>query len=192
MRRLTKWGSIVIFLMAVWTVYLYYHLDVGEEPQVADVIVVAGGQLSRETRAKELLDSGYSRSQKVVLSPITESEQMHRPPVNSLIINPENIIAEREATSTWTNATKSIEVMEAHGWKSALVVTSDFHTRRTRMAFERAALGKNLSFTYISSYPHVDGKAMSYLEYEGNDHWAKRELYKYWGYLFGLYYVFDL
>lgn len=191
LKRLLKYIFVMLLLAGEWSAYVYYHLDIGQAPQEADVIIIAGGQTYRETKAKELLDAGYSRSQKIIISPISESAQMIRPPYHGVLVNAGDIISEREATSTWTNATKSIEVMERYGFKSAIVVTSDFHTRRTRMAFERAGRGKDLTFTYVSAYPKVDGQEVGYLDYGPNATWVRSEMVKYWGYLLGLYYVYD-
>lgn len=192
MRRFMKWLALLIVLVMIWTIYVYYHLDVGQDPQEADVIIVAGGQNIREKRAKELLEAGYSRSNKVIVSPVTESEYLLSSSENQYIVNPDNLVPEHEATSTWTNATKSIKVMEEQGWESALVVTSDFHTRRTRLSFERAAAGKDLSFTYVSAYQKVDGKEVGYQDYAPGFNWVRSEIIKYWGYLFGLYHFIDL
>lgn len=157
----------------------------------SDVIIVAGGQLYREAKAKELLEQGYSNSNKVVVSPITQNQKNARPPINDDIVNPDNIIAEPLATSTWTNATESIKIMEQHGWKTAIVVTSDFHTRRTKMAFERAKRNKDLKFIYVSAYPKQSDYKNSYLTYKINRKWALYEIYKYWGYWLGSYYYID-
>lgn len=185
-------ASFIAFLitMIISSFILFFTLDIGEKPEKSDVIIVAGGQLYRE--AKEFLEQGYSTSHKVIVSPITQNQKNARPPINDDIVNPDNIIAEPKATSTWTNATESIKIMEQHGWKSAIVVTSDFHTRRTKMAFERAKGNKNLKFIYVSAYPKKSNQKNSYLANKNNRNWALHEIYKYWGYWFGLYYFFDL
>lgn len=187
-------ASFISFLitMIIFSFILFFSLDIGEKPENSDVIIVAGGQLYREAKAKELLERGYSNSNKVIVSPITQNQKNARPPINDDIVNPDNIIAEPLATSTWTNATESIKIMEQHGWKTAIVVTSDFHTRRTKMAFERAKGNNNLKFIYVSAYPKKSDQKNSYLTNKNNRKWALHEIYKYWGYLFGLYYYIDL
>jgi len=59
------------------------------------------------------------------------------------------LILEEEATSTWTNATNMIEIMEENNWDSAIVVTTDYHTRRIHLSFERASREKDMDFTYV-------------------------------------------
>lgn len=105
----------------------------------------------------------------------------------------EQLILEENSTSTWANATHSIDIMEEYNWDSALVVTTDYHTRTTRLSFERAALGKDLDFTYVSTYyEEDDGEPMRYLEHEPGWKTGIRETAKYFGYLFGLYHFIDL
>lgn len=187
--HILKYFLLIILLLSV---LLFFNLDINEKPIKSDVIIALGGQYYRETKAIELLKQGYSKSNKVILSPITQNQKNARPPFTEDLVNRENIIAEPNATSTWTNATESIKVMEKHGWKSAIVVTSDFHTRRSRLAFERAKGDKDLTFNYVSVYPIIKGQEMHYLKYQPNWSWAFREIYKYWGYLIQLYYFIDL
>ena len=172
--------------------YILFHLDIGDAPQNSDVFIVAGGQIYRESKAKELLDQGYCLSNKVIVSPISEYSFNSRKQINQTSINPENIEVERNATSTWTNATESIKAMQKKGWKSAIVVTSDFYTRRTRLSFERAVRGKKLYFTYVSPYLLINGEYQNYMKNKSNEDCAKIEIPKYWGYLLGLYDMIDL
>ena len=60
-------------MFLIFSVYLYVNLDINEKPKISDIIIVArgGGQIYRETKAKELLEQGYSQSNKVIISPIT-------------------------------------------------------------------------------------------------------------------------
>jgi len=56
------------------------------------------------------------------------------------------LILEEDVISTWTNATNTIEIMVENNWNSAIVVTTDYHTRRTCLSFERASRGKKYGF----------------------------------------------
>ena len=83
--------------------------------------------------------------------------------------------------------------MEENNWNSALVVTTDYHTRKTHLSFERAALGEDMDFTYVSTYyEEDDGEPMTYLGHKPGWVTGIRETAKYFGYLFGLYHVIDL
>lgn len=183
-------SGVLLFLVFPVVLFLsiFVSLDQGQTPQPADVIIVAGGSPNRSYKAADLFLEGYSNQ--IMESPITESileTYLY------LGVPKENLVlAEQEATSTWTNATHTIEIMEEEGWDSALIVTTDYHIKRTRLSFERAARGKNLDFTYVSSYPEREGKLLSYKDYQAGRRSGRREVFKYLGYLAGLYHFIDL
>ena len=74
-------ASFIAFLitMIISSFILFFNLDIGETPEKSDVIIVAGGQLYREAKAKDLLEQGYSTSNKVIVSPITQNQKMPVP-----------------------------------------------------------------------------------------------------------------
>ncbi|MFB9989356.1 ElyC/SanA/YdcF family protein [Bacillus benzoevorans] len=71
-----------------------------------------------------------------------------------------------KATSTYKNALYSKGIILEHGIKSALVVTSNYHMRRTRLAFERVFHDTDVSFTYVP-YHHDTITRDSWEENEG-------------------------
>ncbi|MCW1013203.1 hypothetical protein, partial [Streptococcus anginosus] len=49
---------------------LYKHLDQGQAPQISDLIIVAEGPaVERAEKAVHLLQAGYSRADKMIVSP---------------------------------------------------------------------------------------------------------------------------
>lgn len=177
-----------LLFLAVWF-NVFTSLDHGAKTESSDVIIVAEGSVpERAYRGVELLLKGYSASDKLIVSPATKT---NLPFYLSAGADRKQLILEEEATSTWTNATNTIDIMEENGWDSAIVVTTDYHTRRTRLSFERASKGKDMEFTYVSAYQEVNGQPTRYLEHEAGRKSGLREAVKYFGYLFGLYYVFD-
>lgn len=183
-------SGVLLFLVFPLVLFLsiFVGLDQGQTPQPADVIIVAGGSPNRSYKAADLFLEGYA--DQIMESPITESileTYLY------LGVPRENLVLdEQEATSTWTNATYTIEIMEEEGWDSALIVTTDYHIKRTRLSYERAARGKDLDFTYVSSYPERDGDSLEYMDYGAGRHSGRREVFKYWGYMIGLYHWIDL
>lgn len=186
--------AFVLFLVFIYVYALFYttvftSLDQGEEAEVSDVIIVAEGSIERSYTAIDLLFEDYSTEYKIIESPMTSvSLQAYQ----EAGVHRDELVFEREATSTWTNATHTIEIMEEAGWDSALVVTTDYHMRRVKLAFERAARGRDLDFTYVSSYQIVDGEPIRYLEHEYGEVMGRSETVKYQAYLFGLYHWIDL
>jgi len=183
----------IIALLCIGVVLLYYNLDVGEQPQEADVIVVPEGSRDRSYKASQLLNEGYSRSNQIIASPATDPQGFDaRPAYYSRGVSDEQLINEDQATSTWTNATNSIDIMQENNWDSAIVVTSDYHTRRTRLAFERASEDVDIDLTYVSSYRNSNGEKVTYHDNSNGQYQARLEVMKYIGYFFGMYKWFDV
>src|SRR5699024_5692046 len=115
--------SIVAVLLISYSVGLYYNLDVGQTPVKADIIIVNEGVYEdRSEKATQLLNQGYANQ--ILISPASSYvlEWYY-----DLGVQEEQIVPEHEATSTWSNAVNSLEIVEENGWTSALVVTSDYH-----------------------------------------------------------------
>lgn len=192
-QHLKRWAIIILLLWSWHAVWLYYHLDVGQEPVASDVIIVPEGGDGREDRAVSLLLDGYSRSDKIIVSPLYGEYLNLIPYYEEAGAQVDQLIGENEATSTYTNAVNTLKLMEENDWTSALVVTSDYHTRRTRMIYERVNREYGMDLTYISAYLYSeDGQEIRYLDVEWLRNAGRREIYKYYGYLIGLYHVVDL
>lgn len=182
--------SIVGVLLMTYMVGLYYNLDVGETPVVADVIIVNEGLYEeRSEKASELLNQGYA--EQLLISPASPYvlEWYYE-----LGVQDEQIVRENNATSTWTNAVNSLEIVEENYWDSALIVSSDYHMRRVKLAYERAkeSINSDVQLIYVSAYPVENGEKIPYTEHYENGRFALNEVFKYIGYLFGLYHVIDM
>ncbi|AMB96177.1 YdcF family protein [Aerococcus urinae] len=169
---------------------LYKHLDHGQAPQVSELIIVAEGPaVERAEKAVHLLKAGYSRAEKIIVSPrYTDVDEDLFAGYQQLGAERENLIEEKQATSTWTNATTSLALMDDLGYHSAIVVTSDYHMRRTRLAFERANRNYGFQLNFVSAY--FQGE--SYPNHPYTQNMALQELYKYIGYCLHLYHWIDL
>lgn len=185
---------VAAFILAFSVTYL--NLDIGEEPKEADVIIVFEGTVGeRQATAAKLFQEGYSSENIVVVSPYYEFQGVGLDQIYQVFgLPPENILFEEAATSTWTNATNTQAIMEEKGWDSAIIVSSDYHMRRSRLSMKRAADDPDqFDFTYVSAYPQdEDGQPYTYRDSEYGRNMAVAEVYKYWGYLLGLYHVIDL
>jgi len=65
-------------------------------------------------------------------------------------------------TSTGDQAINVIEILKEKKFKSAIIVTSDYHTRRTRMMFQRAC--QNDTIQILMSYPVINS-------FDHNERW---------------------
>jgi len=159
--------SLVIILLAL---FVAYHLIVMYtpitnmavrglmvEPQLthADVIVVLGGgvykrsgelgifALERVVHAVKLYNQGMAP--KILFSggalPGREAETLVMARMARDLKVPEDaIVLESNSQTTYTNAIESAAIIKKNGWKKVLLVTSAYHMRRSKLAFERQAV----------------------------------------------------
>lgn len=172
-----------VSLLGVLIADSFYH-NYTDDPEDSDVIIVlGGGDQGRVDKAAELYQSGYADT--VVMTPVGD-----RFTSDELIsvgrhygIDKSDILVEEESTSTHTNAEQSIKIMEDEGFDSALVVTNDYHIKRSKLAFDRLNDG-DMTFHYINAM-NLSGERWYERENSGSI-WLN-EFVKTWGYRFGLY-----
>lgn len=186
--------SIILFICLVLSVsypIIMNHLVVDEKPVQSDVIIVPEGQeYIRANKASELLHEGYSRSGKIIISPMVDTNAEI---YEEFGVEFGQIIPETEATSTYENAVHTLKIMEESGFDSAIITSSDYHMLRTKMIYERVNRDYDFELTFVAAYQVVDGQLVPWDE-AGNElkEVAKKEFWKYWGYLLGLYHFIDV
>lgn len=167
------------------------NLIVDEEPKVSDIIIVPEGAASgeRAKNAGKLLFEGYSRTGKVLVSPLLD---INFPFYEEAGIKKRHIINEPNATSTYTNATNTLKMMQDMGLDSAIITTSDYHMLRTKLIYERQNRHYGFELTYVASYHEVDGELVTWQD--APDYiqgFASQEFVKFWAYVFFLYHWVD-
>lgn len=127
-----------------------------EPPVRADLIIALGGDryCLREKKAAELYHQGFAR--RIVVSGVQYIPGVHtgdwaRQYVIELGVPGDEVIVLRETWNTREEARRLAIMMREQGWKSALVVTSPYHTRRALYTLEMAA--PDLHFTPVSVEP---------------------------------------
>ena len=128
--------------------FLFYE----EDPVKVDVIVLLSGDSFRMQKAAELYKAGYA--DKVLLTNALASGSTIEY-AESFGIPRDALLTENEATSTFENALYSKDILLLQGFDSAIVVTSNYHMRRSKLAYERVFHDTNISFTYVP-YHHED------------------------------------
>lgn len=194
-KKLLKYFLITTLLFVVYSIFVYNTLDVGEDPIKSDVIIsLEGGNRERSEKSVSLLREGYSQSGKIIVSPRIKFESGF-----DIIdwytdagASEDEIISEYESTSTWSNARNTIDLMKKHNWRTAIVVTSDYHSKRTKLVFDRLNKDKKYKFTFVSALMKEKGRFVSYKEYTANSIIAINEVIKYIGYKIYLYKLLDL
>ena len=116
---------------------------VDEPPETSDVIVVLSGDnydAERATRAASLFKSGMAprvlATGRALRSYATTTDLMKRDLVEHGV--PENAIVPftHKADDTRDEAAAVSEFVASHGWKKILLVTSNYHTRRSQYIYE--------------------------------------------------------
>ncbi|WP_174734421.1 YdcF family protein [Mesobacillus harenae] len=135
-------GIVIIFLN------LGDYLVVNETPQKSDVIVVLSGEEDRLQKGAELYNNGYGDFLLLTNSTVKFSSTDE---ALALGIPRSRILEEEKATSTYTNAIYAKELIEQNNYRSAIIVSSDFHMRRTKLIFTRIFKDSDFQLLYVSS-----------------------------------------
>ena len=123
-------------------------LVVDESPKKADVMIVLSGDVGRLEKAADLYKDGYAKY--VILSKANTKGAYIQDAIK-LGIPQDKLILEEKATSTYENALYSKSLMEQHGFNTALVISSDYHMRRTQLTFNKVFKKTDFKITYVAS-----------------------------------------
>jgi uncharacterized SAM-binding protein YcdF (DUF218 family) len=158
--------SIVAVLIAVGAVFHaaildraagYLKLGCKAPPKKADAIIVLGGEIEgeRTRKAAELYHQGIAP--KLILSDGTRMSwrTMAVDEVAALAaasgVPKSGLLLEKHSRSTYENATYTKKVMLEQGLDSAVVVTTDWHAKRTQMTFDKVYLGTDIALSYCGT-----------------------------------------
>ena len=177
---------ISLMLMMVVIIDSFNH-NKTDSPKKADVIIMLGGDSGRVEKSAELYHNGYADYE--MISPEIESIRSQSTEYAIELGIPQSaIIEEHKATSTYTNATETLKLMGKYDFNSALVVTSDYHLKRSKMIYDRVNDGQ-YELTYISA---LGPNGEKWNERPGAKRLWFTEFYKLWGYRLGLYNFIDV
>ncbi|RDW15420.1 YdcF family protein [Oceanobacillus chungangensis] len=100
----------------------------------------------------------------------------------------EQLILEEQATSPYNTGIYTKDLMEMHQLESAIIVSSDYHIRRTKLASERVFKDTEIERTYVAARIVMgDSLVMN----KNEIHYTLSELTKYIGYTFRMYGYID-
>ncbi|WXJ81345.1 hypothetical protein MHLNE_06960 [Moorella humiferrea] len=139
-----------------WLPFAARWLMVGDKDlHPADVIIVLSGEqgervatgvkLYQEGLAPRLLMTGGPVEWNVAAADIMAEQ------AKFLGVPEKDIVLEKRATSTYENALYSLGILKKNGWHSAIVVTSPYHLRRTRLAFNNAFRGSGIRLSFYGA-----------------------------------------
>lgn len=128
-------------------------LITNEAPQKSDVIIILGGGVDRDIhdtgpavdqrldKGIELWHNGYADN--IILAGglvkktnYTEADELMEYALTKGV-PASNIFKESQSLNTYQNALFSQEIMKQKGWQTALVTTSDYHTKRACEIFRK-------------------------------------------------------
>jgi uncharacterized SAM-binding protein YcdF (DUF218 family) len=132
---------------------LYNFLIISEQPRASDAIIVLSGDSDRDRYAADLYNLGFSSV--IIMSGVTNPAGIMVERAVKYGVKREDIIAEKKARSTYQNALYTRKIMLDNGFQSAIVVSSPFHMRRSRMVFERVFKKTGISLTYCAVPPNL-------------------------------------
>ena len=140
--------KIIILIIVIAVLMVIIGLNLGrflvesDKLEKADVIAVFSGDSGARTeRAVELLKEGYADylilSGGRVYDDVTIAELMKSHAIK-LGVDESKILIDDEASTTNENAEFTADIIEENNFKSVIVVTSDYHTRRSKLAMKKA------------------------------------------------------
>ena len=119
-------------------------------PRVSDAVVVISGdeQMARFQEGVNLYERGFG--QYLVFSGAaydngTSNADVMRSLAVKRGIPDAAILEEPQGEDTWGNAVFTRQVLEEHGLRSAILVTSPYHARRAKLTFDAAYSGSGIS-----------------------------------------------
>ena len=135
---------IIISIIILMTMgHLLVRVDHVEK---SDVIIVLSGFDGRLEHGINLFKEGYGDY--LMLS---NSDDFDEETLRENDISEDQVISESHADSTFKNATLTREIVLERKFKSVIVVTSEFHTSRTRYIFNKVYRDTDVKLIYSGS-----------------------------------------
>ncbi|REE57517.1 uncharacterized SAM-binding protein YcdF (DUF218 family) [Paenibacillus taihuensis] len=174
---------VTILMAAAIFFYLFGRfLVVNEAPRKADVIILLSGDVGRMEKAVQLMQEGYADR---IIVTRTDGHGYGEIRLNSVIqagVPSSAIIPEYQATSTYTNAVYSEQLMKERGFHSALVVSSTYHMRRVSYTFNKVYRHSGITLTYVAA-PSLNFDPVYWWREKTYVHYALSEYIKLFGYM---------
>lgn len=150
-RRMVIGLSTFIVLGAVLVHFIGRFLVVDQRPLPSDAVILLSGDVGRLEKSVELMREGYA--DKLILTK-TDGRGRGEISLRSVVqagVPPEAIYPDYMAISTYTNAVNSKDIMLEHKFKSAIVVSSNYHMRRVKYIFDKVYKGSGIRLTFVAA-----------------------------------------
>ena len=160
MKRILSVISFLLLLLGVAFINLGYWLSTPANNQYqADLIVaLGGGSGERDQMAAMLYKAGYSK--KILLTGMKgisdAGQRYYKSPRSQILLKQgvpaEALIFDGQSTSTYQEAINTAALLNAHHWRSALVISDPPHMRRLDYCLQPVYEKAGLSYQLIQSY----------------------------------------
>jgi uncharacterized SAM-binding protein YcdF (DUF218 family) len=138
-------------------------------PKASDAIVVISGdeQMARFQEGVNLYEQGFG--QYLVFSGAaydngTSNADVMRALAVKRGVPEKAILEESHGEDTWGNAVYTRQVLEDHGLRSAILVTSPYHARRARLTFDAAYAGSGINLA-VHAAPDSQWRKLSWWQH---------------------------
>lgn len=167
MRKNTKVWRYVLLCLIVICFFFYIlrfllpgmtdYLVIESSPKPSDVIIVLGGEVKGERTklAVKLFQKGMAK--KIIFSDGTDLSWRLKA-VDEMVALAQQlgvpktaIVKEQASQSTYENALYTRKLMEQNGWSSAIIVTTNWHLRRTSFIFGKIYANSNIALCYAGA-----------------------------------------
>jgi uncharacterized SAM-binding protein YcdF (DUF218 family) len=156
-KKRSRW---IVGWMICLTVFLAILCSAGnfliydEVPQKSDVIIVLSGGNERLSKGVELYKEGYAPY--ILLTNAVYG--ITQDPENTLLnqiagynLPTQAILLETKAESTYENALFTRPILEKYHFRSAIIVSSNYHMRRVKFNFDRVYRNTSIRLTYCAT-----------------------------------------
>ncbi|OPY58747.1 MAG: hypothetical protein A4E55_00621 [Pelotomaculum sp. PtaU1.Bin035] len=126
----------------------------------ADVLIVLSGDSERDLYAAQLYKLGLAP--KIIMSGIGGGQMAKR--AVSAGVREQDILIDDKSENTYKNAVYSRDIVAAQNFKSAIIVSSPYHMRRSELVFGRVFKNTGVKLLYCSTVGsgfNVDGQCKS-------------------------------
>jgi uncharacterized SAM-binding protein YcdF (DUF218 family) len=155
-KKIGLWAAVIIVIVMIFClINAGRFLVVNDSIQKSDaIIVLSGDKGERIEKAAELYHKGYGRyfviSGGIVYNNVTMAQLMMQHAIE-LGVPKKAIILEDRADSTYENAHFTKKVLKSYPIHTAIVVTSNYHLRRTRLIFSREFKDTAIKLSYAGA-----------------------------------------
>lgn len=149
-------AALVLLTSNFWLAAFGRYLVVDEKPRPCDAIVVISGEaVPRVAKGVELYKEGYGRY--IIMSgggrltsKLTDADLMMMEAVD-LGLPRSAVLLENKSESTYENAVNVKEIVLERNIKSFLLVTSNYHTRRSKYIFGKVFKDTGVEIITVSA-----------------------------------------